>query len=191
MNKKFEYFLNAVHYCLWLGEIKSSDFIGRIIDKLLSPVPKYLFTKKYREKYEKRLPETQKEMEWIFNDKENGVNIGSANHWFGFFYSGYPCFLSFVLCGIVFGLFGAVNPIVTLAICVLPICLCYIPAYKAVFTKNRYLKYFKQFEKEDEQWHKKWKWITIAFVIGSEVFTIGGIFAMSGVCLFFRGEYIE
>ena len=29
MNKKFEYFLNAIHYYLWLFDIKFGDFIDR------------------------------------------------------------------------------------------------------------------------------------------------------------------
>lgn len=83
-------------------------------------------------------------------------------------------------------MFGGVNLIVAMAIIALPIGLCYIPAYRAVFSKDRYLKYFKQFEKEDEQCHKKWKRITWVFCIGSVVFAIGGIFAMWGVSLLFR-----
>ena len=75
---------------------------------------------------------------------------------------------------------------VAIAIIALPVGLCYIPAYKAVLSNDRYLKYFKQFEKEDAKWHKKWKQITWGFCIGSVVFTIGGIFAMWGVSLLFR-----
>ena len=29
---KFEYFLNAVHYCMWLFERKFGFFIGKIVD---------------------------------------------------------------------------------------------------------------------------------------------------------------
>lgn len=112
MNKKFEFFLNAVHYCIYLG--------------------------------------------------------------------------AFILLGIPDGMFGGVNEIIAIAIIVLPVGLCYIPAYKAVLSNDRYLKYFKQFEKEDAKWHKKWKQITWGFCIGSVVFTIGGIFAMWGVSLLFR-----
>ena len=79
-----------------------------------------------------------------------------------------------------------INEIIAIAIIALPVGLCYIPAYKAVFSNDRYLKYFKQFEKEDAKWHKKWKQITWGFCIGSVVFTIGGIFAMWGVSLLFR-----
>ena len=50
MNKKFELFLNTVHYCLWLGDRKFGDFMGKVVNVLLSPIPKYLFTKEYKKK---------------------------------------------------------------------------------------------------------------------------------------------
>ena len=183
---RFEYFLNAVHYCIWLNDMKFGDFMGRIVNTLFSPIPKYLFTKEYKKKYYERLSEEQKKIDKFFYDKEKGYHIAWAHHWFGYFYSGYFMFLSFVLLGIPDGIFGGVNLIVATAIIALPIALGYIPAYRAVFSKDRYLNYFKQFEKEDEQWHKKWKMITWVFCIGSVVFTIGGIFAMWGVSLLFR-----
>lgn len=49
------------------------------------------------------------------------------------FYSGYSIFLSFVLLGIPDGMFGGVNEIIAIAIIALPVGLCYIPAYNAVF----------------------------------------------------------
>lgn len=88
-------------------------------------------------------------------------------------------------------MFGGVNEIIAIAIIALPVGLCYIPAYKAVLSNDRYLKYFKQFEKEDAKWHKKWKQITWGFCIGSVVFTIGGIFAMWGVSLLFKNDRID
>lgn len=142
MNKKFEYFLNAIHYCLDLEEIRST----RIIEKCVLGLFQY------------RL--------------------------FGYLYSGYPAFLSFILVGFYFRSCEEMNYLVVLAIASIPIGICYIPAYKAVFTKDRYLKYFKQFKKEDEHWHRKWKRITITFCIGSILMTLLGILAMWGVLLY-------
>lgn len=59
----------------------------------------------------------------------------------------------------------------------IPIELAYIPAYKAVFSNDKYMKYFKKFEHEDEQWHRKWKRITIIFCLGGVVTIILGMFA--------------
>ena len=177
---RFEYFLNAVHYFIYLEEIWSNKKIEKIILSFFS----ILFSEKYMQKINDR--QKNKELKDFRYGNKWGLSIGVAHYWFGYFYSGYFMFLSFVLLGIPDGIFGGVNLIVATAIIALPIALGYIPAYRAVFSKDRYLNYFKQFEKEDEQWHKKWKRITWVFCIGSVVFTIGGIFAMWGVSLLFR-----
>ena len=179
-NNKFAYFLNAVHYFIYLEEIWSNKKIEKIILSFFS----ILFSEKYMQKINDR--QKNKELKDFRYGNKWGLSIGVAHYWFGYFYSGYFMFLSFVLLGIPDGIFGGVNLIVATAIIALPIALGYIPAYRAVFSKDRYLNYFKQFEKEDEQWHKKWKMITWVFCIGSVVFTIGGIFAMWGVSLLFR-----
>lgn len=41
------YFLNAVYYGIWTINMKFGDFIGRIVEAILSPVPKYFFSKSY------------------------------------------------------------------------------------------------------------------------------------------------
>ena len=179
-SNKFAYFLNAVHYFIYLEEIWSNKKIEKIILSFFS----ILFSEKYMQKINDR--QKNKELKDFRYGNKWGLSIGVAHYWFGYFYSGYFMFLSFVLLGIPDGIFGGVNLIVATAIIALPIALGYIPAYRAVFSKDRYLNYFKQFEKEDEQWHKKWKMITWVFCIGSVVFTIGGIFAMWGVSLLFR-----
>ena len=185
MNKKFEFFLNAVHYCIYLGEIWSMKKVDNCVLRIMYYLS-VLFS--FENFYNKKVDERTKckDLWYYMYGKERGISISSAHHWFGFFYSGYSIFLSFVLLGIPDGMFGGVNEIIAIAIIALPVGLCYIPAYKAVLSNDRYLKYFKQFEKEDAKWHKKWKQITWGFCIGSVVFTIGGIFAMWGVSLLFR-----
>lgn len=171
----YKYFLNAVHYCFWLNDIKFGDFIGRVVNKLFSPIIKYFFSNKDMKKYEKRQKKEQKKIDEIFYDKEFGYHIGCANHWFGYFYTCYPASLSFVLTGFALREFGGLSDGLALILLIIPIGLCYIPAYKAVFSNDRYLKYFKQFEKEDERWHRKWKRITFAFCVGSVVASVLGI----------------
>lgn len=185
MNKKFEFFLNAVHYCIYLGEIWSMKKVDNCVLRIMYYLS-VLFS--FENFYNKKVDERTKckDLWYYMYGKEGGISINSAHHWFGFFYSGYSIFLSFVLLGIPDGMFGGVNEIIAIAIIALPVGLCYIPAYKAVLSNDRYLKYFKQFEKEDAKWHKKWKQITWGFCIGSVVFTIGGIFAMWGVSLLFK-----
>ena len=78
MNRsRFAYFLNAIHYCIWLNDIKFGDFIGRIVDVVLSPIPKLFFTKKYRKKYESRLPQAQKiKKEFSMIERQATISVG-------------------------------------------------------------------------------------------------------------------
>lgn len=71
---------------------------------------------------------------------------------------------SLALLGVAIKVIGNPNGFLMMILIGIPISLGYIPAYRAVFSGDRYLKYFKQFEKEDEAWHKKWNRRTIAFV---------------------------
>lgn len=73
MNKKFELFLNTIHYCLWLGDRKFGDFMGKVVNVLLSPIPKYLFTKEYKKKYDERLPKEQKNHDKFFMTKKQDI----------------------------------------------------------------------------------------------------------------------
>ena len=180
-NNKFAYFLNAVHYFIYLEEIWSNKKIEKIILSFFS----ILFSEKYMQKINDR--QKNKELKDFRYGNKWGLSIGVAHHWFGYFYSCYPGFFSWLLLGIASRMYGdEMKGMVVMLIIAFPISLGYIPAYRAVFSKDHYLKYFKQFEKENEQWHKKWKRITWVFCIGSVVFTIGGIFAMWGVSLLFR-----
>jgi len=177
-NSKFEYFLNAIHYCIYRGEVRSTKKIEKAIKPLLSFVEKLFFTKRFRNKIYRRQLQNSAELEEYMYGKKYGQSIGSAHHWFGLFYSGYPTILSFVLLGYADKMFGSLSMIPALTLIAIPIALCYIPAYNAVFTKDRYLAYFKKFEKKDQQWHRKWKWITIGFCVGSVIAIAFGVIAM-------------
>lgn len=182
MNKKFEYFLNAIHYCLYLEEKWSTRIIEKCVLRLFHGLSiLFNFESFYQRKMEERLK--NRDLQEFMYGKTWGESIGFANHWFGYIYSGYPAFLSFILMGFYFRSCEEMNYLIVLITASIPIGICYVPAYRAVFSKDRYLKYFKQFEKEDAQWHKKWKRITILFCIGSVIVTFMGIVAMWGVLL--------
>ena len=180
MNKdKFEYFLNAVHYCLWLGDISFGAFAERIVNKILAPIPKYLFTKEYRKRYYERLHRGQKKADVFFNNKKNGFHIGWAHHLFSDFYSCYSAFIAFIMVGIGDRQLGELNRLLFLIFFGIPIVLLYIPAYRVVFSNDRYLKYFKEFEKKNDRWHKKWKRITVVFCFGGIISAALGFFCMA------------
>lgn len=177
-SSRFAYFLNAVHYCIWLNDIKFGEFNERIAHYLLDPIPKFLFTKEWRERYYERAANSQKDLRKFFYDKKKGFHIKWANHWFGYLYSGYPGFLSFLMLGLIHNHYGEISFLIKIITIIVPIGICYIPAYKAVFLNDRYLKYFKEFEKEGKEWHRRWARITWVFCIGAVIVSLCGIAVM-------------
>lgn len=180
---KWEYFLNAMHYCIWLMDIKFDNCVWRIMDRIFIPFEKFIFTKSFQKKLGGRRERTQKKLNSFLYDLENGYHIEWANHWFGYFYSGYPGFVSLALLGVAIRIFENPNGFLMMVLIGIPIGFGYIPAYKAVFSDDRYLQYFKQFEKEDEAWHKKWKRRTIAFCVGSVITTLLGMAAAFAIAI--------
>ena len=91
LKKKFEYFLNAVHYCLFLEEIWSTRIIEKGMQRLFHGLSVLLNFERF---YEKKMEERRKnkDLHEYFYGKKSGQSISLAHHWFGFFYSGYPCF---------------------------------------------------------------------------------------------------
>ena len=170
----FNYYLNIIHYCIWVRERNFDKRYHELLNIAFSPI-KYLLPKQIRLKYEIRKEKANKYFYELINDKKNGYSISWAHFWFGWFYSDYPCFVSFTTLGILMRLYGNVAPGVLIILFVVPIGLAYIPVYNAVFKKDKYLAYFKQFEKEDEQWHKKWKRKTMLFCFGGTTIFILGI----------------
>lgn len=180
---KFEYFLNAILYSLWLSEIRSDIFIEKGVNRMLSLISKYLFTTRYRQKLNEH--QTQRKFDYrnFRYDREYGLNISSAKHWFGFFYSCYPMILSFIIFALITKYWGTLS--YSLILFAIPIIIAYIPAYRAVFWKDRYICYFKLFEQEQIGWHKKWKMIKCLFIIGAVLSIIIGIAAMWIVLRYF------
>ena len=86
MNRsRFAYFLNAVHYCIWLDDIKLGVFLRKFSSAFISLVLTICFTKKFKRRQEERMAKMQKIMNKFYYDKEVGYHIGWANHWFGYF----------------------------------------------------------------------------------------------------------
>lgn len=154
-NNRFAYFLNAILYCIWRGDIRVGHVLYKVIGGFLLVFATLFLTKKYKGRLCAHLANHEKETHDYFYNKKSGFHIRWAHHRFGMFYLCYSVFLSFVIAGILLRNFVAViNPTLFIIISIIPIVVSYIPAYKAVFTDSRYLKYFKQFEKEDNRWQK-------------------------------------
>ncbi|MDE5683339.1 MAG: hypothetical protein K2I39_03910 [Muribaculaceae bacterium] len=161
--KKFEYFLNAVHYCLWLNEKKAQRIMQKAVFSLMSFIAKCSSSYKIK-LYERQTANLKKWRD--YSNKSNGWSFTMAHNVFDFLFACYPGLFSFILAGVAIRIFGDFNLIVLLAF-IAPGILAFIYVDRAVVKNERYLKYFKNFEKEDEQWHRKWSRFTIAFCLGA------------------------
>ncbi len=180
--RKFEYYMNALHYGLYKWETWSNFKVEKQVYGLIGFLSIIFGFRKYHIKRINKLHNDKKLQEYLYGEN-NGLSIGTTHHLFGYFYSGYPVFFSFVIGGIYIRFYDEFDYWLIILFAI-PVAICYIPAYKAVFSKDKYLKYFKQFEKKDASWHKKWKWITIAFCIGSVVVSLLGICVALGILFF-------
>lgn len=149
----------------------------KAVSALLSPIVKYLFSSAYRDKFYSRQATNLKEWDDYSNNPKGGWNFIIAHNLFDFLFACYPGLLSFILAALAIRIFDDFNFLTILAF-ILPVACAFIFADRAILKKDRYLEYFKIFEKEDEQWHRKWSRITTVFCIGAVVMTIASIAAM-------------
>lgn len=167
---KFEYFLNAIFYSIWLGENRGYERIEKIGNKIL----KFFLTNKQYEALLKRQQKYAPRNKKALYDKKTGMHIGLTENLFNLFYLCYYISISYVLIGIFTDVYSSRNySFFFIVITGIP---GYLIAYKAVYSNHRYLKYFKKFEKKDERWHKKWRLISIIFRLGGIVSIILGLY---------------
>ena len=70
MNRsRFAYFLNAVHYCIWLDDIKLGVFLRKFSSAFISLVLTICFTKKFKRRQEERMAKMQKIMNKFYYEK--------------------------------------------------------------------------------------------------------------------------
>ncbi|GFI67029.1 hypothetical protein EEL42_09100 [Muribaculaceae bacterium Isolate-100 (HZI)] len=175
---RFAYFLNVMHYCIWLHAISYSNFMHKLVFGSIRLFARYMCSRNCQERLYAYLAMREQQLYEFKYDKKKGLYIGWANHKFGYIYSCYPGFLSFVILGLMHSSYGKLSFVIAMLMIFIPIGIGYIPAYKAVFFNDRYLVYFKKFEKESKEWHRKWKRITWAFCIGAVIISMCGIAVM-------------
>ena len=175
---RFAYFLNVMHYCIWLHAISYSNFMHKLVFGSIRLFARYMCSRNCQERLYAYLAMREQQLYEFKYDKKKGLYIGWANRKFGYIYSCYPGFLSFVILGLMHSSYGKLSFVIAMLMIFIPIGIGYIPAYKAVFFNDRYLVYFKKFEKESKEWHRKWKRITWAFCIGAVIISMCGIAVM-------------
>lgn len=172
---KFVYVMNALHYSLWLTESYHTHKLNKYLRHIVDSIMYLIFPKnKIEERLKNRKNEIKKLNRYV-SDKERGIDIISTNHSFGYLYSSYPGIISFILAAIYINYHDNYNPFILIGIVTIPILFCYIPLYRALYAKNRYLRYYQYFEKQNTEWIKKWKRYLIVFIIGAVAADLVGV----------------
>lgn len=179
MKDKFKYAMNAIHYSIYREQVCVGKKLDDIIFKLYSMTLKHCLTQRIKFKIYRRCIRNFQETDDYMYGEKFGHSIGMAHHIFGYFYSSYPLFISCICLGIANRISRGITGLPAIIIIAIPVAFGYIPAYKAVFSNDIYLKYFKKFRKKDERWLQKWKWITIAFCIGGILTVALGFYCMT------------
>lgn len=162
MKDRYSYILNAIFYMVYLGNVKIDNFICAIVY-----FPFYLFKfclpKRISDIYIKRISEANEEYSKIIKNPKRGSCINCSETIFGLLYANY----TFIPLGLIIGLlvkqYGVLHPIIYMPIIIIMIAITWQPLRRKVFKDYCYLKFFKKFEKESKQWHRKWALITVAF----------------------------
>lgn len=119
MNKKnFEYFLNAVYYCIYKEGIWPGYLIEITMRKCFHVICRAfgLESKCYKRKSE-FVKDTKSQ---YYELKITHLLTGSANHWYDYFYLSYPTLLSFVVIGFILREQGELNSLMLLIILAIP-----------------------------------------------------------------------
>ena len=180
---RFEYSLNAVHYCIWRGDIRVRLFFDKIMGGFLLVFATIFLSKKYKARLYAHVANHEKETHDYFYNKKTGFHIRWASYRAISFYLCYVACIAFLLEGILYKTVGLISSSLFGMVLITPIWLCYMPANEAIFADDRYLKYFKEFEKMDKSWHRKWVMITWAFCVGGILAFVVGIIALFAIAI--------
>ncbi len=180
---RFEYFLNAVHYCIWRGDIRVRLFFDKIMGGFLLVFATIFLSKKYKARLYAHVANHEKETHDYFYNKKTGFHIRWASYRAISFDLCYVACIAFLLEGILYKTVGLISSSLFGMVLITPIWLCYMPANEAIFADDRYLKYFKEFEKMDKSWHRKWVMITWAFCVGGILAFVVGIIALFAIAI--------
>lgn len=178
INNDFEYFLNAILYCIWIREIKISQVMETCVNKVANFILTYFFSKKIKQKCYKNKMQGKKDADRLISF----MDIEAAKTWLVNSYLSYTIVVSASVSALFINRFQHLNKGFIIIIALIPVIICYPILDRAVIKNDNYLNYFKQFKKEDEQWLKKWKRRTLMFQLGSVVATIVGILSMFIIC---------
>lgn len=152
-NITLEYFANFIHYGIYRLNLADHYRICKFYEMLAC----VLFHKTISKDRIKR------HHHYMCNYKD-GWLVSITHHFFGFFWSAYAGCFSFILLGVLRKVGFALEGNAFFIVGCIPLAIAYIPQYKYVFKDDRYIKFFKKFDKKGAKWQRKCKWMALIFM---------------------------
>jgi len=173
---------NIIHYSIFKFERNTSYFINLPIRWLFGLFFEISFIKKGLKKRDSSKGEIFDVSEKVVNDSISGINIIISGIQMG----GILVFIEYSIFNFVQGYIGMsliqhvwendnYKILAILALLVLP----GIFNYLVLFRRNKYLKYFKEFEDWDKQENKKYGWLSFGFIIGVILLLISSFYFLT------------
>lgn len=183
--RKFEYFLNAVFYCMWRFDMRFSELSEVIFFGFINAFCSIFLPERFLQKLKDRQIAAKQQLETICHDVEYGINVIYLARFLYFLSVGYAGFLTFLILGIVWNIDNNTSRLIDMLV----VLMTYGPALEivdwTVIDNSRYLRFFEEFTQEDEAWHRKWNRITLLFCIGSVLSTVLGIASALLITIYF------
>ena len=163
--EQFEYSLNAILYCMWLIGLKQNTTSINRFKAIFVPLTDFLTTKIIK-KFHERLKKAKKNLKHFIRKKIMASRFLAQFTTWIFLLNVSVVYWSYIRRYIYTIYVSGCKSYMVLILPAIPIGIAFLPLNKAVYSHDKYIGYFKRFEKENEQWLKKWKLRTILFCIG-------------------------
>ena len=155
-----ERFFNIIHYILYKGFSRLFMFLFKPIFKIY----KIPVVKRYTEK---KGINPEEEVKKAFLDKEYGFSTIYSGGMIGGLLFLFLVGIAHLICIPLRLDLYSINKIILLVIFLIP---SYYISHILVFKNDKYIKYFKEFDKKSKFWKRVWTLITLGLIIGIPLF---------------------
>lgn len=155
-----EYFLNSLYYSFWRAYVaffsSGTKVTYSIFKFLFAPLLPRRFKSRISDRVNRNMANT---LEDLLNYK-TGTIIILFNQLFIGLCSAYITGVVVIIFSIMFKISNSF--LISIAISLICFAVGLYPVYQYVLDNKQYVKYFKEFERKDEAWHRKWRYIVRA-----------------------------
>jgi len=173
-----ERFWNIVYYCAYKVDYKLHMAFRKIEPvsltiRLLYKIPKF---RNFQEKRGRSLLNMDKDVQDAFKRPDHGISVIFAGGLMGLlimilFFGLQLLYIAFIEKPKSFEQFAIIFIIYTI--------ISVLISYIFLFRKDKYLKYFKEFDKEPRKWKIKWAWISLGVILFPFVVMVLGFAALT------------